>query len=464
MTRFTYTAALAALALALPLVAAASGEHRRLTNSSARDDRAVYTADGSKIVFTSDRTGVSQVFAMNVDGSGVRQVTTSQSGVTAFDVSPDGTRIAFVQTDAGGNADVYVAGVDGSGITNVSASDAADIHPAWAPDGSRIAFSSYRDGDADVFAVRADGSGLAKLTSSPGADDQQPAWSPDGMKVAFVRGDHMGYADIYSVAAAGGPVTRLTFGGGHHANPRWSPDGTKIAYQFFLEAESEVVVMNADGSGRREVSGGISTLGGPTSWAPDSARLAFTVCDPVSGSSCDVVVARSDGSERTVVTTAEADDYLNDGGISSGTQWAPDGRTLVFASNLDDPNYDVYTVAVAAPYAFTGFFAPLRNLPVLNAVRAGAAVPVKFSLGGDHGLDVFASGYPASRQITCDTGVPISDVTETATAGASTLTYAAGADTYTYVWKTSGGWSDTCRALIVRLGDGSEHTAHFLFR
>ena len=118
----------------------------------------------------------------------------------------------------------------------------------------------------------------------------------------------------------------------------------------------------------------------------------------------------------------------------------------------------------AIQYDFTGFFAPVNNPPTLNKVNASRAVPVKFSLGGDQGLDVFADGYPKSHQIDCDDNTAIDTVEETLTAGGSSLTYDAATDTYTYVWKTSKNWSDTCRQLVVKLADGTEHVANFEFK
>jgi hypothetical protein len=112
-------------------------------------------------------------------------------------------------------------------------------------------------------------------------------------------------------------------------------------------------------------------------------------------------------------------------------------------------------------YAFRGFFQPVDNLPVLNSVKAGSAVPVKFSLGGNQGLNIFAAGSPQSGKIPCDAADPITDLESTLTAGGSSLSYSAGDGKYTYVWKTDKAWAGTCRQLIVRLADGTAHHASF---
>lgn len=115
-------------------------------------------------------------------------------------------------------------------------------------------------------------------------------------------------------------------------------------------------------------------------------------------------------------------------------------------------------------YPFTGFFEPVDNPPTLNLLQAGKAVPVKFALGGDRGLGVFASGYPASQRISCDSSAPVDLVELTSTASASGLGYDAATGRYTYVWKTDKVWAGSCRELVLRLVDGTEHRARFQLR
>src|SRR5206468_2417039 len=100
---------------------------------------------------------------------------------------------------------------------------------------------------------------------------------------------------------------------------------------------------------------------------------------------------------------------------------------------------------------------------VLNTANAGRAIPVKFSLSGNKGLNILASGYPSSGQTACDSSAPTTEV-PTDTAGNSSLNYDAGSDQYTYVWKTDSAWAGTCRQLTVKLNDGSIHVVNFKFR
>jgi uncharacterized protein len=122
---------------------------------------------------------------------------------------------------------------------------------------------------------------------------------------------------------------------------------------------------------------------------------------------------------------------------------------------------DIATVHVI--YNFAGFFQPVDNPPTVNTVYAGRAIPVKFSLGGNQGLGIFADGYPVSQAITCGTN-PSDEIETTTTDATSGLHYDPLADTYTYVWKTQKGWAGTCRQLILKLNDETVHTALFQFR
>jgi hypothetical protein len=113
---------------------------------------------------------------------------------------------------------------------------------------------------------------------------------------------------------------------------------------------------------------------------------------------------------------------------------------------------------------FTGFFMPVHNPPAINTAKAGRTIPLKFSLGGDKGLDIFADGFPQSVQIDCDTGTEIVSPEATDNPGGSSLSYDPLSMLYNYPWKTNRGWAGTCRKLILQLIDDTVHTANFNFK
>ena len=120
-------------------------------------------------------------------------------------------------------------------------------------------------------------------------------------------------------------------------------------------------------------------------------------------------------------------------------------------------------VAADMRLQFTGFFAPVDSAPVVNLVKAGSSVPVKFSLTGYQGMDVLAAGSPSSGPVPCAAAAALDGLEETATAGSSGLSYDATSDRYHYVWKTEKAWAGSCRQLVLRFADGSVHTASFRF-
>jgi hypothetical protein len=122
-------------------------------------------------------------------------------------------------------------------------------------------------------------------------------------------------------------------------------------------------------------------------------------------------------------------------------------------------SFDIKTFADV----FKGFFLPVDNPPVVNKMNSGRAVPLKFSLQGNRGLDIFAAGYPASGIIACDSTALADTVEETVTAGGSSLQYDPASDQYTYVWKTDKSWARTCRQLLIKFIDGSVKFANFNF-
>jgi hypothetical protein len=113
-------------------------------------------------------------------------------------------------------------------------------------------------------------------------------------------------------------------------------------------------------------------------------------------------------------------------------------------------------------YDFTGFFHPIDNAPSVNTVKAGQAVPIKFSLGGDQGLDVFLDGYPRLEFGSCELST-VDAVEETLTAGGSSLSYDPATNEYTYVWKTERSWANKCGTLSIVFDDGTIQTLLFQF-
>jgi Tol biopolymer transport system component len=143
--------------------------------------------------------------------------------------SVDGSRIAFSSFRSGG-AEVWVAGRDGSGLQQITSLGAHElVVGGWSPDGSRIAFDAAVDGNSDVYLVGTDGGHLRRLTAEPSIDGV-PSWSGDGRWIYFASTRAGAIPDIWRVSPDGGAAIRLTRNGGFE--PRESPDG---GYVFYLD-------------------------------------------------------------------------------------------------------------------------------------------------------------------------------------------------------------------------------------
>jgi Domain of unknown function (DUF5011)/HYR domain/NHL repeat/PKD domain len=142
----------------------------------------------------------------------------------------------------------------------------------------------------------------------------------------------------------------------------------------------------------------------------------------------------------------------------------PVGTTTVNATASDGTNSSSCSFTVTVQYNFTGFFSPIDNQPAVNTENAGRSIPIKFSLSGNKGLNIFAPGFPASGQTVCGSSAPPVTLVPIDSPGGSGLTYSAGSDQYHINWKTEKSWAGTCRQLVVMLNDGSIHRADFKFK
>jgi uncharacterized protein len=129
---------------------------------------------------------------------------------------------------------------------------------------------------------------------------------------------------------------------------------------------------------------------------------------------------------------------------------------------VSDPGGLSYTAetTVSVIFNFSGFFPPIQNLPAFNKAKSGSSIPVKFSLSGNQGMNIFADGYPRSQVVACGTDVQVDGVEGV---DASSLKYDRRSDQYAFVWKTDKTWTG-CRQLVVSLVDGTTYRANFQFK
>jgi len=176
-------------------------------NSTRIDGEALFSPDGGRIAFGSDRSGLPEIWVAARDGSGLQQITSlgaAQIGVTGW--SPDGAYIGFDAAIAG-NSDVYVVGSDGGNLRRLTSDPAREGLPSWSGDGRWIYFVSTRSGvNPDVWRMTPDGGQPTRITRNGGF---QPGESPDGQSLYYL--DHYpgpnGTAKLMRATVDGGQET-----------------------------------------------------------------------------------------------------------------------------------------------------------------------------------------------------------------------------------------------------------------
>ncbi|HYG80423.1 MAG TPA: hypothetical protein VD861_08555 [Pyrinomonadaceae bacterium] len=281
---------------------------------------AYFSADGRELIFQSkrDQLGCDQIFTMNADGTNVRMVSTGEGRTTCSYFLPRERRVLYAST--------HLVAKECPPRPDFRRGYVWPIYPSY-----------------DIFTARPDGTDVRQLTKTPGYDAEATV-SADGRKVVFTS-MRDGDLDIYTMDTSGKSVKRLTFDLGYDGGPFFSRDGRQIVYRAYhpktLEeiarykqrrAENlvepnvfEIWVMNADGTNKRQV-----TRLGAASFAPyffpDGRRIIFAsnVHDP-KGRNFDLYAINVDGSNLERITFEETFDGF--------PMFSPDGRKLVFASN-----------------------------------------------------------------------------------------------------------------------------------
>jgi Tol biopolymer transport system component len=280
---------------------------------------AYFSANGKQLIFQSKRDGreCDQIYTMNIDGSNVRMISNGDGRTTCSYFFPNSQRVLYSSTHAGGK--------QCPPTPDFSQGYVWAVYPTF-----------------DIFTARPDGSDLKQLTKTPGYDAETTI-SRDGRLVFTSLRD--GDLDIYTMDGNGKNVRRLTNELGYDGGPFWSYDGKQIVYRanhpqtekeksdylkllkqnLIRPTTLEIWVMKADGSNKRQV-----THNGKANFAPyffpDGKRVLFASnMDDPKGRNFDIYKINLDGSGLERITYNDTFDGF--------PMFSPDGKKLVFASN-----------------------------------------------------------------------------------------------------------------------------------
>ena len=250
------------------------------------------------------------LYVMRSHGTDLQRINVAAEFVGGARWSPDGRRIAY--SDLGKNEAgplwerVRIADDDGDndrivfdGVNNVG--------PSWSPDGRQLVMSHAHAISDGLMVIDADGKNPIFIGSRD-IYETDPDWSPEGSMIVFSAGQGFGVKqDIFVCKLDGSDRVQLTHLDSPSGYPRWSPDGTKIAFTFYPIKnlnQSQLWVMNADGSSPTQVEGFDGFEGVGLAWSPTGNSLVCNAWKP--GEASDIyVVNLHTGRVRQVTNTPD---------------------------------------------------------------------------------------------------------------------------------------------------------------
>jgi Tol biopolymer transport system component len=258
-----------------------------------------------QLAFASSRTGIPQIYLLDIAVNGATQITNMPNGACQPSWSPDGLKLVFISPCKGMddiyyNASLYIINADGTGLTPVPPSPGGDFDPAWSPDGKTIAFTSLRSGQMEIFSMNVDDfTNVTQITNgAKRVESRQPSWSPDGTQIVYTV-KRVGVYQIWMMDSNGENPKQIVRSGlaFNDYQPVWAPIGDLILY---------------------------------------NQRCATAFCNPylMSISATDRSVEQGKRMQVNVITIEHVD-------------YSPDGFYIAYEGVVEDNNVDIFYMTAA---------------------------------------------------------------------------------------------------------------------
>jgi len=208
---------------------AAGGNPVRLTFDERMISSLTWTADGSAIVFSSNRAGKFSLWRVPATGGAPSRLPVGSEDAFNPSIARTGEHLAYTQTTSSWSIKRVALHSSQNKAVNLWSSSQEDSAPQVSPDGRKIAFQSWRSGTQEIWVAANDGTNPVKLTSFEKSLTGSPWWSPDGTQLAFDARPE-GRSHIYSIRLEGGQPRAVTSGAFNDIIPSWSRDGHWIYF------------------------------------------------------------------------------------------------------------------------------------------------------------------------------------------------------------------------------------------
>lgn len=305
-----------------------------ITNSKTFEADPLFSPDGKQVTFTSSRDGNNESYVMNLEGSNVRRLT-NHPAVDAFpSITTDGTQFVFDAKRESENVDIYLQNFNDDNppikLTNLPSNEEHRGN-CFSPDGTKMVITSDQSGKNQIYVLNLEPFKPKLFLADSDSDLQFPTFSDGGKKLVYQAKLDEKNIEIRNFDQTGGAAhtifTERNASPNVSFSPAISPDGTKIAFANKIDGNTDIFLMNSDGSDVKNLSNNSALDASPT-FSPDGKEIFFQSNREGNFQRTHLFRMNLDGTNQRRITDKE--------GYEFSPSLSPDGKTLLFAGDRED--------------------------------------------------------------------------------------------------------------------------------